>query len=341
MGDWSRSVYAYARKIRATLNDIAPARQLCFSPARKFASTRWPTSALFILCLIAAFSARAQQKEFPAVEPFSGTLQKLYTSGVIRVGHRENSPPFAFLDARRHPIGYSLDICEVVVEEIARHLHKEDLETEYVPVTPENRFDLVKNGTVDLECGSTTASTERRLTLGFSPTIFVTGAKLLVKRGSGIVSLRGLQGKTAVLTKGTIHAETLPKIAQQQNLAIQFLFTDDHNQSFEALAAGKADAFINDDVQLHGMIAARDAESDYRIVGDFLTYADYALMFRHDDAEFAKVIQQAFERLAGSREIRAIYRRWFMRPLPSGVSLNLQMSPHLEHAFQLQGLAAD
>ncbi|MBK8185093.1 MAG: amino acid ABC transporter substrate-binding protein [Candidatus Competibacteraceae bacterium] len=341
MGDWSRSVYAYARKIRATLNDIAPARQLCFSPARKFASTRWPTSALFILCLIAAFSARAQQKEFPAVEPFSGTLQKLYTSGVIRVGHRENSPPFAFLDARRHPIGYSLDICEVVVEEIARHLHKEDLKTEYVPVTPENRFDLVKNGTVDLECGSTTASTERRLTLGFSPTIFVTGAKLLVKRGSGIVSLRGLQGKTAVLTKGTIHAETLPKIAQQQNLAIQFLFTDDHNQSFEALAAGKADAFINDDVQLHGMIAARDAESDYRIVGDFLTYADYALMFRHDDAEFAKVIQQAFERLAGSREIRAIYRRWFMRPLPSGVSLNLRMSPHLEHAFQLQGLAAD
>ena len=177
--------------------------------------------------------------------------------------------------------------------------------------------------------------------MGFSPTIFVTGAKLLVKRGSGIVSLRGLQGKTAVLTKGTIHAETLPKIAQQQNLTIQFIFADDHNQSFEALAAGKADAFINDDVQLHGMIAARDAESDYRVVGDFLTYADYALMFRHDDAEFAKVVQQAFERLAGSREIRAIYRRWFMRPLPSGVSLNLRMSPHLEHVFQLQGLAAD
>lgn len=302
---------------------------------------RWLRSLLWLVGLVFALAVQAQQKPFSVVEPFSGTMQKIYASGVIRIGHRENSPPFAFLDAQRHPIGYSLDLCEVVVEEIARHLHKEDLKTEFVPVTPENRFALVKTGAVDLECGSTTASTERRLTMGFSPTIFVTGAKLLVKRGSGLTSFRSLQGKTAVLTKGTIHAETIPKMAQQQNIAVQFIFADDHNQSFETLAAGKADAFINDDVQLHGMIAARDAESDYRVVGNFLTYADYALMFRHDDAEFTKVIQQAFDRLAGSREIRAIYRRWFMRPLPSGVSLNLRMSPHLEHAFQLQGLAAD
>lgn len=327
MNDRSRLACAFALNRCATFHHSVP--------------VRWPPLLILILCLLATFSVWAQQKEFPVVEPFSGTLQKIYTTGIVRIGHRVNSPPFAFLDAQHHPIGYSLDLCEVIVEEIARHLHKEELKTEYVPVTPENRFDLVKNGTVDLECGSTTASTERRLTMGFSPTIFVTGAKLLVKRGSGIVSLRGLQGKTAVLTKGTIHAETLPKIAQQQNLSIQFIFTDDHNQSFEALAAGKAEAFINDDVQLHGMIAARDAESDYRVVGDFLTYADYALMFRHDDAEFTKVVQQAFERLAGSREIRAIYRRWFMRPLPSGVSLNLRMSPHLEHVFQLQGLASD
>lgn len=294
------------------------------------------------LSMLAAVNATAQQvAQFPTVHPFSGTLQKIYDAGVIHVGHRENSPPFAFLDAQRHPIGYSLDLCEVVVEEVARHLHKEDLKTEYVPVTPENRFELVKNGTVDIECGSTTASAERRASMGFSPTMFVTGAKLLVKRGSGIVSLRGLQGKTVVLTKGTVHAEMIPKIAQQQNININFVYASDHNASFELLAAGKADAFINDDVQLHGMIAARDVESDYRVVGDFLTYADYALMFRHDDPEFEAVVRQAFERLAGSREIRAIYRRWFLRPLPNGVSLNLRMSPHLEHVFELQGLAAD
>lgn len=339
MGYWSRLVCVYARKTHSPLRDIALARDRS-PPARVATLTRWlRLAALF--CVFATVAAEAQQQNFPNVEPFSGALQKIYTSGVIRVGHRENSPPFAFLDAKRHPIGYSLDLCEVVVEEIARHLHKEDLKTEFVPVTPENRFELVKNGTVDIECGSTTASQERRLAMGFSPTIFVTGAKLLVKRGSGIVSLRGLQGKTAVLTKGTIHAETIPKIAQQQNLNIQFMFANDHNESFETLAAGKADAFINDDVQLHGMIAARDVEADYRVVGDFLTYADYALMFRHDDPEFAAVVRQAFERLAGSREIRAIYRRWFLRPLPSGIGLNLRMSPHLEHAFQLQGLAAD
>lgn len=340
MADWSQLLRTYAGNAWPICSRMAPARRTRL-PAQAAASARWPRFAAVLACLVVIGSAQAQPKAFPAVEPFSGTLQKIYTSGVIRVGHRENSPPFAFLDARRHPVGYSLDLCEVVVEEIARHLHKEDLKTDYVPVTPENRFELVKNGTIDLECGSTTASAERRKTLGFSPTIFVTGAKLLVKRGSGIVSLRGLQGKTAVLTKGTIHAETIPKIAQQQNLAIQFVFAEDHNQSFETLAAGKADAFINDDVQLHGMIAARDVETDYRVVGDFLTYADYALMFRHDDSEFAEVIRQAFERLAGSREIRAIYRRWFQRPLPSGVSLNLPMSPHLEHVFQLQGLAAD
>lgn len=337
MGDWSGFISACAFKTH--LYRIALAYRGLRS-ARVAALARWSRLAA-LLCVIVTAAAGAQQKAFPSVEPFSGTLQKIYTGGVIRVGHRENSPPFAFLDARHHPIGYSLDLCEVVIEEIARHLHKEDLKTEFVPVTPENRFDLVKNGTIDIECGSTVASAERRLAMGFSPTIFVSGAKLLVKRGSGTVSLRGLQGKTAVLTKGTVHAETIPKIAQQQNLNIQFVFGNDHDESFQILAAGKADAFINDDVQLHGMMAARDVESDYRVVGDFLTYADYALMFRHDDAEFAKVVQQAFERLAGSREIRAIYRRWFLRPLPSGVSLNLRMSPHLEHAFQLQGLAAD
>lgn len=290
--------------------------------------------------LLVSGAAAAQSQAATTVAPFTGTLQRIYEREAIRIGHRENSPPFAFLDARGRPIGYSLDICEVVIEEIARHLHK-SIRAEPVPVTPANRFDRVKDGAVDLECGSTTASAERRALVDFSPTIFVTGTKLLVKRGSGIRSLRDLQGKTVVLTNGTIQAESIPKIAQRQKLDIRFEFAADHDQSFQALAAGRADAFANDDVQLHGMIAARDAAPDYRVVGDFLTYADYALMFRRGDAEFAEVVRQAFDRMAASGEIRAIYRKWFQRPLPSGVSLDLPMSPHLEHVFRLQGLAAD
>jgi ABC-type amino acid transport substrate-binding protein len=308
---------------------------------RPFAGDAAPLTRLAILIAGLVLSGAAASQPRPAtVAPFSGTLQAIYKREAIRVGHRENSPPFAFLDAQRRPIGYSMDICEVVIEEVARHLHK-SIRTVYVPVTPANRFALVQDGAVDMECGSTTASAERRAIVDFSPTLFVTGTKLLVPRGSGIRSLRDLQGKTVVLTAGTIQAESIPKIAQRQKLDIRFEFAPDHDQSFQALASGRAAAFANDDVQLHGTIAARDAAPDYRVVGDFLTYADYAVMFRRGDAEFAEVVRQAFDRMAASGEIRAIYRKWFQRPLPSGASLDLPMSPHLEHVFRLQGLAAD
>ena len=300
----------------------------------------WAVSWPLLVGLLMMGSAAAQPRAAAAVAPFTGTLQKIYEIGVIRIGHRENSPPFAFLDAQRRPIGYSLDICDVVVEQVGQHLHK-TLRVEYVPVSPSNRFDLVTSGAVDLECGSTTASAERRTAFDFSPAIFVTGTKLLVRRGSGIRSLRDLQGKTVVLTSGTVHADNMQRLAQRQKLAVQFVFAPDHDASFKLLAEGKADAFANDDIQLYGAVALRNAASDYRVVGDFLTYADYALMFRRGDAEFAEVVNQAFERMARSGETRAIYRRWFQQRLPDGAKLNVPMSPHLEPVFQQQGLSSD
>ena len=295
---------------------------------------------LLVVGLLVMGSAVAQPRTATAVAPFTGTLQKIYETGVIRIGHRENSPPFAFLDAQRRPIGYSLDLCDVVIEQVGEHVHR-SLRVEYVPVSPTNRFDLVNSGAVDLECGSTTASAERRTAFDFSPVIFVTGTKLLVKRGSGIRSLRDLQGKTVVLTSGTVHADTVPRLAQRQKVALQVVFAPDHDASFKILAEGKADAFANDDIQLYGAIAVRNAASDYRVVGDFLTYADYALMFRRGDTEFAEVVNQAFERMARSGETRAIYRRWFEQRLPDGATLNVPMSPHLEHVFKQQGLSSD
>ena len=270
----------------------------------------------------------------------SPTLKRIDETGVVRLGHRENSPPFAFLDAKRKPIGYSLDLCEIVVDEIAREVGKE-LTVEYRAVTPENRLELVTSGAIDLECGSTTNTAERRKIVAFSPTTFVTGTKLLVRRGSGIRSLRDLEGKTIVLTRGTVHETAIPKLVERQKLSIKFVFAADHNESFQTLAAGKADAFANDDVQLFGMLAETRSGSDFRVVGDFLTYADYALMLRKDDPEFAEVVERAFHRLAGSREIVAIYERWFLKPLPSGERLNLPMSPHLEEIFRVQGLPGD
>jgi glutamate/aspartate transport system substrate-binding protein len=277
----------------------------------------------------------------PRIEAWSSpTLKRIESTGIVRLGYRENSPPFAFLDARKQPVGYSLDICEVVVEEIGREMGR-DVTVQYLPVTPENRFERVASGAIDIECGSTTNTAERRQIVAFSPTMFVTGTKLMVRRGSGIRSIRDLGGRTIVLTRGTVQETNVPKIAARQNLAIKFIYGADHNESFQLLSMGKADAFANDDVQLYGMLAQTRSASDFRIVGDFLTYADYALTLRKDDPELAGVVEEAFHRLAGSREIVAIYERWFEKPLPSGARLNLPMSPHLEEIFRVQGLPGD
>ncbi|HEV8109012.1 MAG TPA: amino acid ABC transporter substrate-binding protein [Burkholderiales bacterium] len=294
---------------------------------------------LAALALCQAPAAIAQQGN-AFVVPYTGTLKKVNESGALRIGHRENSPPFAFLDPKRKPIGYALDLCAVVVEEIVAELRK-DIRVEYRPVTPENRFDLLNSGAIDLECGSTTNNFERRKIAAFSPTMFVTGTKLLVRRTSGIRYFRDLQGKTVVLTRGTVQAQAIPRLAERQKLGVKFVTAEDHRQSFELLAAGKADAFANDDIQLYGMLAETKSGSTYRVVGDFLTYADYALMLRKDDPEFAAVVELAFARLAGSREIVAIYEKWFLKPLPSGARLNLPMSPHLEELFRVQGLPTD
>jgi glutamate/aspartate transport system substrate-binding protein len=295
-------------------------------------------AAVLALCLIQP--AAAQQRGVPFVFPYTGTLKQINDSGTVRVGYRQNSPPFAFVDAKGRAIGYSLDLCEIVVEEIVAELGK-DIRPVYRPVTPENRFDLVNSGEIDLECGSTTNNLERRKSMAFSPTIFVTGTKLLVRRGSGILNFRDLAGRTVVLTRGTVHETAIPNLALRQKLPIKFVFAADHNESFRTLASGKADAFANDDVQLYGMLAETRSAADFRVVGDFLTYADYALMFRRNDPEFAEVVERAFHRLAGSREIVAIYERWFLKPLPSGARLNLPMSPHLEELFRVQGLPSD
>jgi glutamate/aspartate transport system substrate-binding protein len=300
----------------------------------------WHMVALGALVLCATTAAIAQEAKRPIWAPTSPTLRKIDETGIVRLGYRENSPPFAFLDAKKRPIGYSLDLCESAVDAIAAELRKE-IRVELRPVTPENRFDLVTSGAIDLECGSTTNNAERRKSVAFSPTMFVTGTKLLVRRGSGIRSLAGLDGKTVVLTRGTVHETAIPKLASRRNLKINFIVASDHQESFQLLASGKADAFANDDVQLSGIVAATASGADFRIVGEYLTYADYALMYRKDDPEFAEVIESAFRKLAGSREIVAIYDRWFIKPLPSGVRLDLPMSPHLEELFQVQGLPGD
>ena len=288
----------------------------------------------------APLHASLAQQGSAFVVPYSGTLKTINDSGVLRIGHRENSPPFAFLDLRGKPVGYSLDLCDAVAEELAAELGKE-IRIEYRPVTAENRFELVSSGAIHLECGSTTNTAERRRLVAFSRTMFVTGTKLLVRRQSAIRYFGDLRGKTVALTRGTVQSQAIPVLAERQRLGVKFVTTADHNESFQLLASGKADAFANDDVQLYGMLAETRSGSEYQVVGDFLTLADYALMLRKDDPKFAAVVDRAFARLATSRQIGAIYEKWFLRPLPTGARLNLPMSPQLEALFRVQRSPSD
>lgn len=297
--------------------------------------------AVCLIVLGAAAPAAAQESDpLRALVQYTGTLKRIQDTGVIRIGHRENSVPFAFLDPNGKPVGYALDLCDAVVDEVSTELGKE-IRIEYRPVTPENRFDLVIAGEIDLECGSTTNNAERRQRVAFSPTMFVTGTKLLVRKDSKVRFLRDLKGRTVVVTRGTVQETAMKSLNERQKLGLTLVTGSDHDESFRIFESGAADAWANDEILLYGILAETRTGGKYRVVGDFLTYDPYALMFRKDDPEFAEVVERAFHKLAGSREIVYIYNRWFTKRLPSGLRLGLPMSPHLEEIFRVQGLPGD
>ncbi len=270
----------------------------------------------------------------------SGTLAKARASGVVTIGYRESSIPFSYLSARKEPIGYSIEICKALVEAIGDAVHK-SLSIRWVPVTSESRMGAVESGQVDLECGSTTSNLERQKRVEFSSTLFVAGTKLLVRKGSPIRSFRDLGGRTVAVTAGTTNEKTLRDLSDRFKLGLKLLVSRDHAESFAELKAGKAEAFATDDVLLYGLVAQDKSEtkgnSDYEVVGDFLSYDPYGVMFRKNDAQLARVIQESFQVLAQEGEMDRQYKRWFLRKLPSGVSLDLPMSPQLETLIQTMG----
>lgn len=297
---------------------------------------RFAAACMLSMCLVCA--AVAQESEPFTADQLTGTLKKIKDSGVVKIGYRERSIPFAFLDPRGQPVGYSIDLCNAIVEEIVDELGGMELRTEYRPVTPENRFALLTAGDIDLECGSTTDNLERRKQVAFSPTIFVTGTKLLVKKDGPIKSLRDLKGKTVAVTRGTTNAAAMKTLSERQRLGITFVEGADHQQSLDLFTSGKAEAFANDDVLLYAMIADTKTAAQYRVVGDFLSYDPYGIAFRKDDPLFAQAVDRAFRRLAASGEIVWVYDKWFLKRLPSGVRLNLPMSAQLEESFKVLGL---
>ena len=264
----------------------------------------------------------------PAPAELVGTLAKVRTSGSIALGYRESSVPFSFLSPRSEPIGYSVELCKALVGSIEDAINK-SLAIRWVPVTAASRIEAVERGQIDLECGSTTNNLERQKRVAFSPTTFVSGTKLMVKRGSPVRSFRDLAGKRVAVTAGTTNEKTLHELNAKFKLGMAIVASPEHAQSFDLVAKGQAEAFATDDVLLYGLIAQRGAKADFMVLGDFLSYDPYGIMFRKDDPQLAKVVQDAFQILAEDGEIERQYKRWFLRRLPGGTSIDLPMSAQL------------
>ena len=293
---------------------------------------------LLAALLIAAFAtgSRAQEQEQP-VSKLTGTLAKVERSGKIALGYREASFPFSYLGPGNQPMGYSIDLCQAIVEEVSREIDK-GVNVDYVAVTPETRIQAVVSGKVDLECGSTTNNAERQKQVAFSPIMFVTGTKLMVKRNSPIKSYRDLKGKVVVVTAGTTNEQVLKRLNEKFQLGANIISARDHDESFSLVVAGKADAFATDDILLYGLIAHHNAQRDLIVVGDFLSYDPYGIMFRKDDPQLNDVVVRTFQQLAESRDLVLTYDRWFVRKTPTGERINLPMGPQLEEIFHVLGV---
>jgi ABC-type amino acid transport substrate-binding protein len=297
------------------------------------------TAGKFIFCLLVSLillAARAAETSY-APEELTGTLKKVHDTGTVVIGYRESSIPFSYLNSRGEPIGYSIDLGRAIVDGISNELDGQTLKIKFVPVTPESRIPAVVNGEIDLECGSTTNNTQRQKEVAFSPVMFVAGTKLLVKRDSTIESFRDLSGKTVVVTAGTTNEEAMHRLSDKFAIPMHLITARDHAESYELLASGKADAFAGDDVLLYGLIAKNRTAENFEVVGEFLSYDPYGIMFRKDDAQLASVVQRVFQGMAQSRDLEYTYKRWFLSKLPSGETLNLPMSAQLEEIFRTLG----
>ena len=270
-------------------------------------------------------------------QELSGTLKKVHDSGTVSIGYRESSIPFSYLNTRGEPIGYSIDLGRAIVDAMSNELNGQTLIIKFVPVTSESRIGAVKSGQVDLECGSTTNNTERQKEVAFSPIMFVAGTKLLVKRESPIQSFRDLNGKSVVVTAGTTNEQAMRSLADKFGIKFNLVVAKDHEESYQQLATGKVDAFAGDDILLYGFIAEHKAGNDLAVVGDFLSYDPYGIMFRKDDLELADLVNRVFREMAQSRDLEYTYDRWFLKKLPSGETLNLPMSAQLDEIFRALG----
>lgn len=268
----------------------------------------------------------------------TGRLRQIKEAGVVRLGYRERAIPFSYVGAEGRPVGYTLDLCRAIVATIAADLGRSELGIDYVRVTPQDRIAQVVDGAVDLECGATTNTAERRRQVAFSPVIFVTGTRLAVPRGSKIRYPSDLRGRPVVVVSGTTNEAAMREYDRLNGLAIRFVAADDYRTALTLLTTGGADALAADDILLRGLLAQTRQSTEFRLVGDMLSFEPYGIMYARGDRALADAVERTLRGLAESREIVWLYDRWFERPLPSGERIGLPMGTQLRRSLELLGL---
>ena len=287
------------------------------------------TSNLTLALALVAFCAA------PVAAQESPTLKKIKDTGTITIGHRDSSIPFSYYDDKQNVVGYALDICLKVVDAVKAELKMPNLQVKLNPVTSATRIPLIANGTVDLECGSTTNNLARQKDVSFADTTFVEEIRMAVKADSGIKSVTDLKGKTVATTTGTTSVQTLRRNKKAEGIDFKELFGKDHSDSFLLVESGRADAFVMDGSLLAGLIARSKNPKDFKIVGEALSIEPIAIMVRKDDEAFRKIINQTIAEMTKSGEIYKLYDKWFMQPTPpTGAVVNLPMSDNLKEALK-------
>ena len=277
------------------------------------------------VALAAVGSAHAQAND---------TLAKIKAAGKVVIGTRDSSAPLAYTTGDGKYTGYHVEICNRIVDAVKADLKLPNLATEYTLVTSQNRIPLVVNGTVDLECGSTTNNKTRQQQVAFAPTTYVTNVRIAVKASSGITSIAQLNGKKVATTTGTTSVQLLRKHERANGVNFEEVFGKDHADSFLLLDTGRADAFVMDDNILAGNIVNAKNPAEFKIVGETLSEEPIAIMYRKDDPHFKKVVDDAVKAMMKSGEIDKIYNKWFMSPIPPrNVTVNMPMTDSLKNAI--------
>jgi glutamate/aspartate transport system substrate-binding protein len=278
---------------------------------------------LWVCTLAAAVSLAAPA----AADELSGTLAKIKDSGAITLGFRESSLPFSYYDDNQKVIGYAMDLCYGIVDAVKAELKMDKLEVNLNPVTSATRIPLIANGTVDLECGSTTNNAEREKQVAFTITHFVTANRFVSKKSANLKTVDDLKGKTVVSTSGTTNIKQITEIGAQRHLDLNIIAAKDHAEAFLMVETGRAAAFVMDDILLYSLVATSKAPGDYVISADALSVEPYGIMLRRDDPAFKKVVDAKMTEIYKSGAINAIYDKWFLKPIPpKGVNLNVPMS---------------